>query len=170
MSSKKMNNRSCMGDVTHPGDHQSKVLWICVSFFCIAVIKFPLRHNLKERGATVTHSSRGHSPSWQGWCGGRSLGWPIALLWLSRSRKTTGNWAMLANLKVCLQWCTSSSKALPSQGSIAFLNHSTSWRPSVQTREPMHDIPHPNHSTGLSEPPNLKISLFFCHRIKFDEF
>lgn len=62
-----------------------------------------------------------------------------------RDRKQ--GWA--ANFKFATQGPTSSSWATPPKCSTVSQNRTTRWGPRVQTLEPVEDILHPNHSSGL---------------------
>lgn len=92
---------------------------------------------------------------------------------------------MLLNLKVSAivtQWCTSSSKSLPSNGSKALSNSTTSCRPSVQTwifEETLHSNHHSNCSSFKKAIVKFKLTnhwlysnsflehLLFCGRVGF---
>ena len=114
--------------------------------------KIPDKNNLRERGFISLYRCRGMCPSLYGWHGNKQGGHGSSTRKLaeaglqlhSESRARTGSGAQLYLMpQAHPQSHTSSCKALPPIGSIAFPNSVTSG--DCQTHEPMGVVSYSNH-------------------------
>lgn len=135
-------------------------LWIftLLATFLIARATYPSRSPLRKEEFILAHSIKINSIMV-----GRAMGQEQEsaghIHLYSGTTKKTGSKAGLWDLRVHLQWLTS-SKSQPSTSSRTFF---TSYQPSAQTHEPVRDISYSNSSTHMV-PVGRDTSLHFQRR------